>query len=105
MLASILSALVVLSQSLPPVAVALDPGHSRADIGAVGGGQREYQLTLELAERVRGRLEAAQVSVRLTREDDLPLSDFANPNATDQIQAEQDARIAAAGPSRIYVSL
>ena len=105
MLAALLASLMVLMQAPAPVDVALDPGHSRADIGAVGGGLREYQLTLDLAERVRARLEADRLSVRLTREDDLPLSDYTNPLATEQIQAEQQARLAAAGPSRIYVSL
>ena len=38
------------------------------------GGLREYQFTLDLAQRVRARLEASSVSVRLTREDDLPLT-------------------------------
>jgi N-acetylmuramoyl-L-alanine amidase len=104
-LAAVLAALVLLSQPLQPVDVALDPGHSRADVGAVGSGLREYQITLDLARRVRSRLEAARVRVRLTREDDLPLTAYTNPNATDQIQAEQEARIAAGGPSRIYVSL
>ena len=85
--------------------MALDPGHSRADVGAVGGGFREYQLTLELAQRVRARLEAAQLTTRLTREDDQPLTAFLDPAATDQLQAEQEARIAAAEPSRIFVSL
>jgi N-acetylmuramoyl-L-alanine amidase len=85
--------------------VALDPGHSRVDVGAVGGGLREYQLTLDLAQRVQARLEQAHLTVRLTRQDDLPLSDYTDPNATPQIQAEQEARIAAAGPARIYVSL
>jgi N-acetylmuramoyl-L-alanine amidase len=66
---------------------------------------REYQLTLELAQRVRARLESAQVSVRLTREDDLPLTALTQPGATPQIQAEQEARIAAAGDARLYVSL
>jgi len=36
-----------------PVDVALDPGHSRADVGAAAGGLREYRLTLDLAERLR----------------------------------------------------
>ena len=48
--------LALLATSLQPVDrvdVALDPGHSRADVGAAGGGLREYQLTLDLAERVR----------------------------------------------------
>jgi N-acetylmuramoyl-L-alanine amidase len=104
-LAALLAALVLLAQPVTTVDVALDPGHSRADIGSVGGGLREYQLTLDLALRVRARLESAHLSVRLTREDDQPLSAMTNPAATDQIQAEQQARIAAAGPSRIYVSL
>ncbi len=105
MLAAALAALVLLAQPLQPVDVALDPGHSRADVGAVGSGLREYQLTLDLARRVRARLEDAHLSVRLTRDDDLPLTASTNPNATDQIQAEQEARIAAGGPARIYVSL
>jgi len=104
-LAAVLAALVLLSQPLQRVDVALDPGHSRADVGAVGSGLREYQLTLDLARRIRARLEDAHLSVRLTREDDLPLTAYSNPNATDQIQAEQEARIAAGGPARSYVSL
>jgi len=104
-LAAVLAALVLLSQPLQPVDVALDPGHSRVDVGATGNGLREYQLTLDLARRVRSRLEDAQLRVRMTREDDLPLSAYTNPNSTDQIQAEQEARIAAGGPARIYVSL
>ena len=101
-------ALALLSMSLQPVDivdVALDPGHSRADVGAAGGGLREDQLTFDLAERVRTRLEAQNLRVRLTREDTLPLTALTNPGATRQIQAEQEARIAAAGPARIYVSL
>jgi N-acetylmuramoyl-L-alanine amidase len=104
-LAAVVAALLVLTQASPPVDVALDPGHSRADIGSSAGGLREYQLTLDLAQRVRARLEAAQLSVRLTREDDLPLTVLTNPLATEQIQAEQTARIAAAGSARVYVSL
>ena len=90
---------------MEPVDVALDPGHSRADVGASAAGLREYQLTLALALRVRARLEAAQLRVRLTREDDLPLTALTQPGATEQIRAEQEARIAAAGDARLYVSL
>lgn len=104
-LAALLAALLLLTQPSPQVDVALDPGHSRADIGSSGNGLREYQLTLDLAQRVRLRLQAAQLSVRLTREDDLPLTVYTNPLATEQIQAEQAARIVAAGASRVYVSL
>jgi N-acetylmuramoyl-L-alanine amidase len=98
-------ALGLLTSQLAPVDVALDPGHSRADVGAAGGGLREYQLTLDLAQRVRLRLEAAGKRVRLTRESDQPLTALSNPNADDQIAAEQQARIAAAGPAAIFVSL
>jgi N-acetylmuramoyl-L-alanine amidase len=104
-LAALLVAMVVLTQISPAVDVALDPGHSLADIGASGGGLREYRLTLDLAQRVRTRLEAAHLSVRLTREDDQPLTVYTDPLATEQIHAEQAARIAAAGPTRVYVSL
>jgi len=57
-LAAVLAALVLLSQPLQPVDVALDPGHSRVDVGATGNGLREYQLTLdtvldEMIERCR----------------------------------------------------
>jgi N-acetylmuramoyl-L-alanine amidase len=101
----LLLSLALLTAQLEPVDVALDPGHSRADVGAAGGGLREYLLTLDLAQRVRARLEQSHLRVRLTREDDLPLTAYTNPSATPQIQAEQEARIAAAGPARIYVSL
>jgi len=87
------------------VDVALDAGHSTADVGASGGGLREYQLTLDLAERVKTRLEAANVSVRMTREDNRSLTPLLHPGSTDDIAAEQTARIAAGGPARVFVSL
>jgi len=106
-LAQLLAGLLLLQQTSPVsvVDVALDPGHSRADVGAAGNGLREYQLTLDLANRVRARLEAQNLKVRLTREDDQPLTPLLNPGADDDIQAEQEARIAAGGPARIFVSL
>ena len=69
LLAAVLATLILLSQPLQRVDVALDPGHSRADVGAVGSGLREYQITLDLARRVRSRLEGAQLRVRMTREE------------------------------------
>jgi len=102
-LAAWLAALLLLTGQ--PVDVALDPGHSRADVGASGGGLREYQLTFEVAQRVRARLQASGVTVRLTREDDLPLTALLSPGATEDIRLEQEARLAAGMPARIYVSL
>ncbi len=103
MLAPLLAGLLLLQQT--QVDVALDPGHSTADVGASGGGLHEYQLTLDLAERVKTRLEVAHLTVRMTREDDQPLTPLANPGATDAIAAEQTARIAAGGPARVFISL
>ena len=87
------------------VDVALDPGHSQADIGAVGNGLAEHLLTFDLAQRVQARLQQAQLSVRLTRHDDLPLTALVNALDDDQIDAEQTARIQAGMPARIFVSL
>jgi N-acetylmuramoyl-L-alanine amidase len=86
------------------VDVALDPGHSYADVGAAAPGLREHQLTLDLAQRVRTRLEADGVSVRLTREDAGPLTAMVG-DLTERTRIEQEARIAAAMPARVYVSL
>jgi N-acetylmuramoyl-L-alanine amidase len=103
LLGPLFAALLLLQQS--PVDVALDPGHSRADVGASGYGLREYQLTLDLAQRVKARLQAQHLAVRLTREDDQPLTPLVHPGADDDIAEEQAARIAAGGPARIFVSL
>ena len=105
LLSTLLFASLLLLQPLTPIDVALDPGHSRADVGASGYGLREYQLTLDLAHRVKQRLEDKKLTVRLTREDDQPLTPLLQPGADDDIQAEQEARIAAGGPARVFVSL
>lgn len=100
-----LSAAGAQEQELAPVDVVLDPGHSWADVGAAGPGVGEYEITLDLAQRTRAYLEAAGLTVRLTREDHAPLTDLTTPWETDSIQREQTARIAAGGPTRAYVSL
>jgi N-acetylmuramoyl-L-alanine amidase len=85
--------------------VGLDPGHSRADVGASGGGVREYEVTLDLALRVGELLQARGYSVRLSRTDHAPLSAMAHPNTDERTRIEQEARIAAVGRVRCYVSL
>ena len=90
---------------LEPVDVALDPGHSSWDVGASAGGLREFELTLDVAERVQARLLAAGRSARLTRQDSSRIASFVPSEPTSAIQTEQEARIAAAGPARAYVSI
>ncbi len=85
--------------------VGLDPGHSRVDVGAVGGGLKEYEVTLAVAQRVRALLEEQGLTVALSRQDDLPLTALSNPNPTDRTRLEQQARIAAVGNTRVYVSI
>ena len=87
------------------VDVGLDPGHSDFDVGAVGGGLREVDLTLTVASRVKELLAAQGLTVAMSRSDSRPLTDFSNPDPTEQIRIEQEARIAAVGKARIYVSI
>ncbi len=88
-----------------PVDVGLDPGHSSADVGAVGGGLREDALTLDVATRVEELLREKGFTVALSRHDDSPLTDFSAPDPTDAVRIEQEARIAAVGNARLYVSI
>src|SRR5262249_14136645 len=104
MLAGFLAALLLLTQPAALVDVALDRGQSVADVGAASGGLREYVLTLDLAHHVRAKLEAEGKTVRLTREDDQPLTVLTRSGDTGQIELEQQARIEKGMPARIYVS-
>ena len=85
--------------------VGLDAGHSPADIGASGAGVGEYRHTLDVALRVKPLLEAARVSVNLSRVEHAPLSAMSHPDATERTRIEQAARIAAVGRVKIYVSI
>lgn len=87
------------------VDVGLDPGHSAADVGARGNELAEYRLTLDLALRLRARLQAMGFSVALTREDDRPVSSYDHPNTIERIRLEQEARHARVAPARVYLSL
>ncbi len=92
--------------SPPPVAeVGLDPGHSRTDVGAVGGGLGEYTVTLDIANRVREILREQGLTVAMSREDDGALTDFSSPDPTDAVRVEQEARIAAVEGAKLYVSI
>jgi N-acetylmuramoyl-L-alanine amidase len=85
--------------------VGLDPGHSYADVGSVGGGLREFEMTLDIAQRVRERLEQRGLSVRMTRTDSGPLSAMNHPDSTERVRIEQEARIASVGRVRAYISV
>jgi len=49
--------------------VCLDPGHGGSDPGATAGTLLEKELNLDIAQRVRARLDAAVYNVTLTRTD------------------------------------
>ena len=86
--------------------IGLDPGHSYADVGASGAGLREFELTLDVALRAKALLEARGYSVSLTRTDGSPLSPMSHPDAlVERVRIEQQARIAAIGRVRCYVSV
>jgi N-acetylmuramoyl-L-alanine amidase len=85
--------------------VGLDPGHSHVDVGSAGAGVGEYQHTLDVAFRVKPLLEAAGLTVNLSRTNHEPLSAMSNPDSTERTRIEQLARIQAVGQVRIYVSI
>ena len=87
------------------VDIALDPGHSSWDVGATGAGLREYELTLDVAQRTKSRLEGMGFRVRLTREDQRRVAPTVPVDPTDAIRVEQFARHAAAGSARAYLSV
>lgn len=96
----------VRAQAIPYDAdVGLDPGHSRADVGASGAGVGEYEHTLDVALRIVPLLEQAGLRVALSRTDDRPLTAMAHPDPIERTRIEQAARIAAVGDARIYVSI
>jgi N-acetylmuramoyl-L-alanine amidase len=85
--------------------VGLDPGHSRADVGASGGGVGEYQHTLDVAQRIAPLLEQSGLRVAVSRSDHAPLTEMSHRNIDERTRIEQAARIAAVGNVRIYVSI
>jgi N-acetylmuramoyl-L-alanine amidase len=87
------------------VDVGVDPGHSPADVGASGYGVGEYQHTLDVAFRLKPLLEEAGLRVALTRTEHAPVSAMSHRDPTERIRIEQEARIAAVGNARIYVSI
>jgi N-acetylmuramoyl-L-alanine amidase len=85
--------------------VGLDPGHHRLDVGATGAGLYEYQVTLDIAFRVRTILQAAGYSVNLSRTDANPVSSWSSGNFDANLLIEMAARIRAVGPVRAYVPI
>ncbi|MCC7104418.1 MAG: N-acetylmuramoyl-L-alanine amidase [Chloroflexi bacterium] len=96
----------VSAQSWPLEAdVGLDPGHSRADVGASSGALREFELTLDIASRIVPLLEERGFRARLSRAGDEPLTAMSDPDPTERTRIEQTARIEAVGRVRAYVSI
>lgn len=85
--------------------VAIDPGHSTWDVGAAGAGLTEHELTFDVANRVRLRLEDWGYRVRLTRTDDRRVAAVVPRDPIEATRVEQEARIAAAASAAVYVSI
>jgi N-acetylmuramoyl-L-alanine amidase len=88
-----------------PVDVALDPGHSAWDVGASGAGLREFEVTLDVAQRTRAWLESQGLRVRLTREDNRRVAASVPSDVTEAVRTEQFARLAVAAPATVFVSI
>lgn len=65
----------------------------------------EYEHTLDVAFRIKPLLEAAGVSVNLSRTEHAPVSAMSHRDSTERTRIEQAARIEAVGNVRIYVSI
>lgn len=76
------------TSSLPGRTIVLDPGHGGIDPGAVTDGLYEKEVTLQTAQAVKEKLEAAGVNVIMTRESDtdVALSDI--PYIANQASAD-----------------
>lgn len=79
--------------------VYLDPGHGGYDSGAVGCGKRECDLALQVALKVRAKLAAAGVQVRMSR------TSNSVPGTCDNIELPRRARDANNWHADIYVSI
>ncbi len=62
------------SSTSRPLRVLLDPGHGGQDAGATRGEIKESEITLKLAQKLRGELESRGFSVALTRNSDITVS-------------------------------
>ena len=85
--------------------VALDPGHSYVDVGAVGGGLREFELNLETAARVKALLEARGYSVVLTHDGPAPLTPMRGYDPVEVVRVEYQARLEKIGRVRCFVGI
>jgi N-acetylmuramoyl-L-alanine amidase len=108
LLAIVLAAMLFDSAASQPAYqadVALDPGHSYVDVGAVGSGLREFELNLDTAARVKALLEARGYSVVLTHDGPAPLTGYRGVDPVENVQVEYQARLEKVGRVRCYVGI
>lgn len=69
---------IILNPVVPTVSgskkVVIDAGHGGKDVGAIGGGVNEKDITLDVAQRVEKLLKQKGYSVKMTRDDDTYVS-------------------------------
>lgn len=85
-----------------PRLIVIDPGHGGSDPGAVHGGQREADLNLDMAKRLRDLLVARGWQVIMTRTTDV---DVYGPYATCAQECGARDAIANARGARIFVGI
>lgn len=68
--------------------IVLDPGHGGRDPGAIGNGLEEKNITLSLARRVMIKLASYNLTVKLTRDDDIYLPLEARANFANNLDAD-----------------
>lgn len=87
------------------ICVVLDPGHGGIDPGKIGiNGAKEKDINLQITERVKEYLEANDVRVVMTREDDEGLYDAGTENKKVQDMKRRIALIDETAP-RVTVSI
>lgn len=83
--------------------VVLDPGHGGSDTGAIGpSGLKEKEVTLAIAQDLRGMLEKKGAKVILTRKND---SGVASLNASDTRELQARADVANRSNADLFISI
>jgi N-acetylmuramoyl-L-alanine amidase len=85
-----------------PRLIVIDPGHGGSDPGTVHGGQREADLTLDMAKRLRDVLVARGWEVKMTRTTDV---DVYQPYDSAHVELQARDDVANLQGARLFISV